>query len=82
MPLMAYARCRSAEALSSPPHLQVLQMPSPKFEALNPNASELNSEEALLQVLPRDKRECVLALQRSYDLVVGMTGLGVSVTRV
>eukprot|EP00438_Fugacium_kawagutii_P003140 Skav207115 [mRNA] locus=scaffold156:236119:238705:- [translate_table: standard] len=26
------------------------------------------------QVLPRDKRECVLALQRSYELVVGMTG--------
>eukprot|EP00434_Breviolum_minutum_P038335 symbB.v1.2.033999.t1/scaffold4306.1/size49852/3 len=30
------------------------------------------------QVLPRDKRECVLALQRSYDLVVGMTGDGVN----
>ena len=25
-------------------------------------------------MLPRDKRECVLALQRSYELVVGMTG--------
>ncbi|CAE7264577.1 patB [Symbiodinium natans] len=30
------------------------------------------------QVLPRDKRECVLALQRSFDLVVGMTGDGVN----
>jgi len=30
------------------------------------------------QVLPRDKRECVLALQRSYNLVVGMTGDGVN----
>lgn len=30
------------------------------------------------QVLPKDKRECVLALQRSYDLVVGMTGDGVN----
>ncbi|CAK9101015.1 Probable plasma membrane ATPase (PAT2) (Proton pump) [Durusdinium trenchii] len=30
------------------------------------------------QVLPRDKRECVLALQRSYELVVGMTGDGVN----
>jgi len=30
------------------------------------------------QVLPRDKRECVLALQRSYSLVVGMTGDGVN----
>jgi len=30
------------------------------------------------QVLPRDKRECVLALQRSYGVVVGMTGDGVN----
>merc|ERR1719436_1104052 len=30
------------------------------------------------QVLPRDKRECVLVLQKSYDLVVGMTGDGVN----
>ena len=30
------------------------------------------------QVLPRDKRECVLILQRSYGLVVGMTGDGVN----
>eukprot|EP00933_Yihiella_yeosuensis_P034266 TRINITY_DN27776_c0_g1_i1.p1 TRINITY_DN27776_c0_g1~~TRINITY_DN27776_c0_g1_i1.p1 ORF type:complete len:979 (-),score=190.37 TRINITY_DN27776_c0_g1_i1:225-3161(-) len=30
------------------------------------------------QVLPRDKRECVLALQRSYNLVIGMTGDGVN----
>lgn len=30
------------------------------------------------QVLPRDKRECVLALQRSFNLVVGMTGDGVN----
>merc|ERR1719321_185961 len=30
------------------------------------------------QVLPRDKRECVLVLQKAYDLVVGMTGDGVN----
>jgi H+-transporting ATPase len=30
------------------------------------------------QVLPRDKRECVLVLQKTYDLVVGMTGDGVN----
>jgi len=30
------------------------------------------------QVLPCDKRECVLILQRSYGLVVGMTGDGVN----
>eukprot|EP00747_Dinoflagellata_sp_TGD_P090926 gnl/TRDRNA2_/TRDRNA2_164882_c1_seq1.p1 gnl/TRDRNA2_/TRDRNA2_164882_c1~~gnl/TRDRNA2_/TRDRNA2_164882_c1_seq1.p1 ORF type:complete len:979 (+),score=187.27 gnl/TRDRNA2_/TRDRNA2_164882_c1_seq1:173-2938(+) len=30
------------------------------------------------QVLPRDKRECVLVLQKSYSLVVGMTGDGVN----
>jgi H+-transporting ATPase len=30
------------------------------------------------QVLPRDKRECVLALQRSFQFVVGMTGDGVN----
>jgi H+-transporting ATPase len=30
------------------------------------------------QVLPRDKRECVLALQRAYQFVVGMTGDGVN----
>ena len=30
------------------------------------------------QVLPKDKRECVQVLQKSYDLVVGMTGDGVN----
>jgi H+-transporting ATPase len=30
------------------------------------------------QVLPRDKRECVLVLQKAYGLVVGMTGDGVN----
>lgn len=30
------------------------------------------------QVLPRDKRECVLVLQRAYKFVVGMTGDGVN----
>merc|ERR1719230_1363287 len=30
------------------------------------------------QVLPADKRECVLVLQKAYNLVVGMTGDGVN----
>merc|ERR1719221_1213038 len=38
----------------------------------------IRSAGGFAQVLPRDKRECVLSLQRSYGLVVGMTGDGVN----
>merc|ERR1740127_169139 len=38
----------------------------------------IRSAGGFAQVLPKDKREVVLALQRSYSLVVGMTGDGVN----
>ena len=38
----------------------------------------VRSADGFAQVLPRDKRECVMVLERSYNLVVGMTGDGVN----
>jgi H+-transporting ATPase len=47
-------------------------------EASHSRDELVRSAGGFAQVLPRDKRECVLVLQRSYELVVGMTGDGVN----